>query len=61
MIYHKSGSIITIPKEAFLDESGNVITSPVDLKFRMFTNPLEIYLARNSYEFHQFKWGRIGI
>lgn len=45
VIYHKSGSIITIPKEAFLDESGNVITSPVDLKFRMFSNPLEIYLA----------------
>ncbi|WP_150111940.1 hypothetical protein [Flavobacterium sasangense] len=45
VIYHKSGSVISIPKNAFLDEKGNVITTPVDLKFRMFSNPLEIYLA----------------
>lgn len=45
VIYHKSGSVISIPKNAFLDEKGNVITTPIDLKFRMFSNPLEIYLA----------------
>lgn len=45
VIYHKSGSVISIPKDAFLDEKGNVITTPVALKFRMFSNPLEIYLA----------------
>lgn len=45
VIYHKSGSVISIPKEAFLDEKGNVITTPVALKFRMFSNPLDIYLA----------------
>ena len=45
VIYHKSGSVISIPKDAFLDEKGNVITTPVDLKFRMFSNPMEIYLA----------------
>ena len=45
VIYHKSGSVISIPKNAFLDEKGNVITTPVDLKFRMFSNPLEVYLA----------------
>ena len=45
VIYHKSGSVISIPKNAFLDEKGNVITTPVALKFRMFSNPLDIYLA----------------
>lgn len=45
IIYHKSGSVISIPKGAFLDEKGNVISTSVDLKFRMFSNPLEIYLA----------------
>ncbi len=45
VIYHKSGSVISIPKDAFLDEKGNVITTPVALKFRMFSNPLDIYLA----------------
>ena len=45
VIYHKSGSVISIPKEAFLDENGAVISSPIDLKFRMFSNPLDIYLA----------------
>jgi hypothetical protein len=45
VIYHKSGSVISIPKNAFLDEKGNVVSTPVDLKFRMFSNPLEIYLA----------------
>lgn len=45
VIYHKSGSVISIPKNAFLDENGNVISTPVDLKFRMFSNPLDIYLA----------------
>lgn len=45
IIYHKSGSVISVPKDAFLDENGKVITTPVTLKFRMFSNPLEVYLA----------------
>jgi hypothetical protein len=45
VIYHKSGSVISIPKDAFLNEKGEVIKTPVQLKFRMFSNPLDIYLA----------------
>ncbi len=45
VIHHQSGAVITIPKNAFLDENGNIVTKPVAIKFRTFSNPLETYLA----------------
>lgn len=45
IIHHKSGAIIEIPKNAFLNSKGDVVTDSVDLQFRTFSNPLEIYLA----------------
>ena len=45
VIIHKSGAVLEIPKNAFLDANGVVVTEDVNLKFRSFSNPLEIYLA----------------
>lgn len=45
VIHHHSGAIINIPKNAFLDANGKIVTNPVTLKFRTFSNPLETYLA----------------
>ena len=45
IIHHKSGAVIQIPQNAFLDSEGKVVTEGIDLKFRTFTNPLETYLA----------------
>ncbi len=45
IIKHKSGAVIEIPKNAFLNANGDIITEDVNLKFRSFSNPLEIYLA----------------
>jgi hypothetical protein len=45
IIKHKSGAVIEIPKNAFLNANGDVIIESVNLKFRSFSNSLEIYLA----------------
>lgn len=45
VLYHSSGAVIKIPKNAFLNLKGEVITTVVDLQFRSFSNPLDTYLA----------------
>jgi len=45
IVKHKSGAIIEVPKNAFLNAKGEVVAEDVNLKFRAFSNPLEIYLA----------------
>lgn len=45
VINHNSGAIIKVPKNAFINSNGDVITNNVELKFRSFLNPLETYLA----------------
>ncbi len=45
VIYHKSGAVLEIPKNAFLNSKGEIVTDEVDVQFRTFSNPLEIYLA----------------
>lgn len=45
IIYHKSGAVLEIPKNAFLNSKGEIVTDSVDIEFRTFSNPLEIYLA----------------
>lgn len=44
VVFH-DGNEIRIPKKAFLNEKGEAISAPVNLKFRSLTNPLEIYLS----------------
>ena len=44
VVFH-DGNEIKIPKKAFLNEKGEAISTPVNLKFRSLTNPLEIYLS----------------
>jgi len=45
IVHHKSGAVIEVPKNAFLNSKGEVVSDGVNLKFRAFSNPLEIYLA----------------
>ncbi len=45
VLIYKTGSRINIPKDAFLDSKGNIVTGKVNLKYREFSNALDIYLA----------------
>jgi hypothetical protein len=45
VIVTASGTTIRVPKNAFLDEAGNPITSKVKLEYREFRNPLDFYVA----------------
>jgi hypothetical protein len=42
---YKTGSQIIIPKNAFVDQEGNLVKGTVDLTYREFHNPLDIYLS----------------
>jgi hypothetical protein len=44
-VVHSSGSQIHIPANAFLDENGNPVKGLVEVKYREFTNPADIFLA----------------
>ena len=45
LLSYKTGSIIHIPKDAFVDKSGKTITDVVKLKYREFHNPAEIFVS----------------
>lgn len=50
-ITSKRGSQLVIPANAFLDASGQPVTSKVELKFREFFSPLEFYMAGIPMEY----------
>lgn len=41
----ETGTNIDIPKDAFLDKNGQVVTGKVEIEYREFNNPLDIYLS----------------
>lgn len=45
VIHRHTGTLLEIPKNAFLNSKGEAITTPVKINFREFSNPLEIYLG----------------
>ena len=51
LIKYNSATQIRIPEAAFLDADGNVITSEVTLRFRSFSNPVEIFLSGLPMEY----------
>jgi hypothetical protein len=51
LIRYNSATIIRIPQAAFLDKDGNVITSKVKVRFRSFSNPIEIFLSGLPMEY----------
>jgi hypothetical protein len=51
LIKYNSATQIRIPEAAFLDADGNVITSEVKLRFRSFSNPVEIFLSGLPMEY----------
>jgi Leucine-rich repeat (LRR) protein len=40
-----NNTLISIPKDAFVDGNGKIITEPVTIKYREFRNPAEIFLS----------------
>ena len=48
---YESGSKISIPKNAFLDEKGNLIDGKVKIEYREFSNAFDIYLGGIPMEF----------
>lgn len=53
VIVTASGTTIRVPKNAFLDEAGNPITSNVKLEYREFRNPLDFYVAGIPMELNE--------
>jgi hypothetical protein len=53
VIVTASGTTIRVPKNAFLDETGNQITSKVKLEYREFRNPLDFYIAGIPMELNE--------
>jgi hypothetical protein len=53
VIVTASGTTIRVPKNAFLDEAGNLITSKVKLEYREFRNPLDFYIAGIPMELNE--------
>ena len=45
LLVTSSGSLIEIPRNAFLDSNEEIVKSAIELKFRTFYNPLDIYIA----------------
>ncbi len=44
-IHYASGSIIKIPANAFINKNGNPVSDSVEIKYREFHNPLDIFLS----------------
>lgn len=42
---HSSGTKIIVPANAFVNANGKIVTGKVDIKFREFNNPLDIYFS----------------
>ena len=45
VLEYDSGTRIKVPSNAFIDKNGNLVKGKVDIKFREFTNPIDIYLS----------------
>ena len=67
-IQYKTGSIIKIPKDAFVDEQGNLIKGKVEIRYREFKDVAEIILSgipmtykQNDEEMHFESAGMIEI
>lgn len=50
-IKHHTGTEITIPEGAFMDEKGNVITGKVEIQYREFHDQADIYLSGIPMEY----------
>ena len=50
-VLSQEGSEIYIPQNAFLDSAGNIVKSTVNLKYREFNNPMEIFMAGVPMEY----------
>ena len=44
-IFYQSGSILLFPPNAFVDKNGNVIEGNIQIKYREFSNAVDLYLS----------------
>lgn len=44
-LLYKSGSILSFPANAFVDQDGNIITGNVNIKYREFSNPIDFLIS----------------
>lgn len=44
-IVYSSGTIITIPKNAFVDQNGNAVTGEIEIRYQEFRNPVDFILS----------------
>jgi hypothetical protein len=44
-ILYKSGTVISFPPDAFVDEKGNIIKGDVQIKYREFSKPIDFFLS----------------
>lgn len=45
LINYKTGTIITIPKDAFIDKYGKIVEGNVDVKYRELSSPEDLFIA----------------
>ena len=50
---YKTGTKIIVPKDAFVDEKGEVVKGKVDLSYREFRNPLDFFASGIPMTFNQ--------
>lgn len=50
-VKHHTGTEITIPEGAFMDEKGNVVTGKVEIQYREFHDQADIYLSGIPMEY----------
>ena len=44
-IEHRTGSLISFPKNAFVDANGHMVHGPVEIKYREFHDPLDVWIS----------------
>jgi hypothetical protein len=45
VLIHKTGSSIRVPKNAFIDKSGEPVTGNVEIRYREFHNPVDFFVS----------------
>jgi hypothetical protein len=45
VIHAETGTTLTVPKNAFMDESGNLVKGEIELRYREFKDPVDFFVA----------------
>ncbi|MDI1256005.1 MAG: OmpA family protein [Flavobacterium sp.] len=61
IVNYKSGSSITIPADAFIDENGNTIKGEVDLSYVEYRNPIDFILGNIPMDYEKEHFNSAGM